>query len=94
MGLYLARLDGEAVGEVQTSLQEGEGWITALGVTPAYRGRGLGRHLLLGAVAALRAAGIGPILLEVATDNRAALGLYHACGFRQISAYAYFHLAF
>jgi ribosomal protein S18 acetylase RimI-like enzyme len=45
-------------------------------------------------VAALRAAGAGPILLEVATDNRAALGLYHACGFRQVSAYAYFHLAF
>ena len=94
VALYLARLDGEAAGGVRTAVQDGEGWITALGVTPACRGRGLGRRLLLGAVAALRAAGAWPILLEVATDNPAALGLYHACGFRQISAYAYFHLAF
>jgi ribosomal protein S18 acetylase RimI-like enzyme len=75
-------------------VHDGEGWITALGVAPARRGRGLGRRLLLGAVAALRAAGARPILLEVATDNRAALRLYEACGFRQIAAYAYFHLPF
>jgi mycothiol synthase len=94
VALHLARLDGEAVGVVRTAVQDGEGWITALGVAPARRGRGLGRRLLLGAVAALRAAGARPILLEVATDNRAALRLYEACGFRQIGAYAYFHLAF
>jgi ribosomal protein S18 acetylase RimI-like enzyme len=45
-------------------------------------------------VDALRAAGARSILLEVATDNRAAPRLYEACGFREIAAYAYFHLTF
>ena len=89
--LYLARLDGEAVGGVRTTVHDGEGWITALGVAPACRHRGLGRRLLLGAVAALRAAGAQTILLEVATENDRALGLYHACGFRTTAAYAYYH---
>jgi hypothetical protein len=43
-------------------------------------------------VAALLADDREPILLEVETDNRAALGLYHACGFREISTYRYYGL--
>jgi ribosomal protein S18 acetylase RimI-like enzyme len=89
MTLYLARLDGEAVGVVRTHRSGTQGWITALGVVPERRRRGVGRRLLLEAATALRAAGAEEVLLEVATDNQQALTLYHASGFRTTAAYAY-----
>ena len=44
-------------------------------------------------IARLEADAWRPIALEVMTDNDRALSLYHSCGFRETSAYAYYHLA-
>ena len=91
--LYLARWDGTAVGTVRTTRHDQDTFITTLGVLPQYRGRGFGRQILQQTIARLQAEGWRRILIEVATDNQRALSLYHACGFREISAYAYYHLA-
>lgn len=53
--------------------------ILTLAVHPAARRRGIGKALITHAAAELSA---GKIMLEVASDNEAALALYAACGFR------------
>jgi GNAT superfamily N-acetyltransferase len=60
----------------------GLGAIQNLGVTPAYRGRGLGAALLLKALAGFRAAGIDYAYLEVTAQNDGAVRLYRRLGFR------------
>ena len=54
-----------------------------MGVTPAWRGRGLGEALLLQALHGFRSAGLGRGLLEVTAQNEAALRLYRRLGFRR-----------
>lgn len=64
---------------VRTAADESE--ILNLIVDPGRRGRGLGRALLTGAMRRAARDGAEVMLLEVATDNRAALGLYKSAGF-------------
>jgi ribosomal protein S18 acetylase RimI-like enzyme len=90
---YLGELDGEPVGLLRTGEWEGFADITAFGVLPAHRGRGYGRQLLLDAVDLLVAEGRRRILIEVATDNEGALGLYRSCGFAVKTAYGFYELA-
>ena len=56
-----------------------------IAVLPASRGRGLARDLLTDLVDRARDLGAGRMLLEVAADNPAAIGLYEAHGFDTIS---------
>lgn len=56
-----------------------------IAVLPASRGRGLARDLLTDLVDRARDLGAGRMLLEVAADNQAAIGLYEAHGFDTIS---------
>jgi [ribosomal protein S18]-alanine N-acetyltransferase len=85
--LYLAaREQGVLVGYGGVALlpgrlgQSSEAEIHTIGVDPAHQGRGTGRALLAGLLAA--ADGIGATTyLEVRTDNEAALHLYRATGF-------------
>jgi mycothiol synthase len=58
-----------------------EGWTDLLGVTPRYRGQGLGRALLAGALQAYLDAGLERAGLGVDIDNPQALGLYLGLGF-------------
>jgi ribosomal protein S18 acetylase RimI-like enzyme len=60
----------------------GLGAIQNLGVIPAYRGRGLGRALLLKALYGFWRAGLGRAHLEVTAQNEAAVRLYRRVGFR------------
>jgi ribosomal-protein-alanine N-acetyltransferase len=57
--------------------------ILALGVRPASRRRGIAASLLAGLLAAMNGAGRA-VLLEVAEDNAAALGLYGGAGFAKV----------
>ncbi|AWB93346.1 ribosomal protein S18-alanine N-acetyltransferase [Aeromicrobium chenweiae] len=56
-----------------------------IAVLPAARGRGLARDLLTDLVDRVRDLGADRMLLEVAADNAAAIGLYEAHGFDTIS---------
>ncbi|MGE3886871.1 MAG: ribosomal protein S18-alanine N-acetyltransferase [Vicinamibacterales bacterium] len=55
--------------------------INNLAVDPRWRGRGLGRALLRGVLAAAAARGIRRATLEVRRSNTPALGLYEGQGF-------------
>jgi len=62
----------------------GEAEILTLAVHPDQRRRGLGRDLVIAALAQALDESIEALFLEVAVDNPAALGLYLSCGFRQV----------
>lgn len=56
-----------------------------IAVLPAARGRGLARELLAALVDSARDLGADRMLLEVAADNAAAIGLYDSFGFDTIN---------
>lgn len=71
------------VGTIQGLLDEnGFGGIQNLGVMPEYRGLGLGRALLLKALAGFAFVGVPRAFLEVTATNEPAVRLYRAMGFR------------
>ena len=61
----------------------GFGAIQNLGVTPEFRGRGLGSCLLLQALEGFRRAGLGRAFLEVTAQNDGAIRLYRRLGFHK-----------
>lgn len=78
-----ACLAGEPVGMIIVGAwadDPAEGYIHHLYLTPAWRGRGLGRHPEGRALAALRAAGFSRIRLSAAPANRQAWHFYRALG--------------
>src|SRR5439155_10061730 len=60
----------------------GNGAIQNLGVATAHRGRGLGTALLLQALQGFRRAGLKAAILEVTSENDAAVRIYRRIGFR------------
>jgi ribosomal protein S18 acetylase RimI-like enzyme len=72
-----------AVGTIQGLIDEsGFGGIQNLGVVPEYRGLGLGRALLLMALAGFASIGVRRAFLEVTATNEPAVRMYRAVGFR------------
>jgi len=62
-----------------------EAELLSIGVDPALRRSGLGRDILSQAARDLMASGATMMFLDVAADNHAALALYRALGFQDIS---------
>lgn len=89
---YLAELGGVPIGAIRIGAWDGNGDITAFGVLPDHQGKGLGRQILLDAVNRLLARKLPRILIEVAVENRGALGLYESCGFHVRREYGYYRL--
>jgi len=87
---YLAEVDGATVGRISALISDKEVYLRAFSVLARYRGRGIGRALLLGTIAQLRAEGHRHFSLDVVTDNHNALGLYTSSGFREASVYDYY----
>jgi len=80
---WLVACPGGFCGTVQgVRERSGLGAIQNLGVAPTYRGRGLGRALLLKALYGFWRAGLGRAHLEVTAQNDAAVRLYRRVGFR------------
>jgi ribosomal protein S18 acetylase RimI-like enzyme len=91
---YVGSQRGEAVGCLRAALppEGGDVFLCSFRVSPEQRGRGFGRQILSGAIHALLREGRTQILIEVATDNRNALGLYRSCGFRARVTYGYWEI--
>ncbi len=71
-------------GTIQALRERGVlGAIQNIGIVPAWRGRGLGRALLLQSLAGMFQTGLGRALLEVTAHNESAVRLYRALGFRR-----------
>lgn len=62
-------------------------------VSPAERGRGLGRLLVAELEAEAKALRVQRLVLETGTRQHAALALYHAAGFRPIPLYGEYLLS-
>ena len=92
MTIYLAEKDKQVIGKVNLQTSAKVGGIYGLGVLPEYRGKGFGKAILLEAVEKLKEAKSQKIMLQVATENLTALGLYRSCGFHETSVMDYFEL--
>lgn len=78
-------LAGYALGsrcEIEARLPHLPGWIELVGVGRPWRGRGLGRALVLSLLQALRADGRATALLSTGASNQTARRLFERCGFR------------
>ena len=61
----------------------GTGWVSQMGVRPAWRKRGVGGALLSEVMSRFQASGLGWAALEVSTENRQALCVYQRLGFER-----------
>lgn len=89
---WLITLADVPIGGIAIVWSEDSAGITTFGIVPEYRGRGLGRQALVDLIDMLLAEGWREITIEVAVENRNALGLYHACGFRETTTFGYYEL--
>lgn len=78
----VALVDGTPAGLVFLAIRGGRGWIGGMGVVREGRGHGLGRRLMEAALEQGRAAGLASVQLEVIEQNRWAIAIYEAAGFR------------
>jgi ribosomal-protein-alanine N-acetyltransferase len=61
-----------------------EAEVLTIAVHGAYRNRGVGRALMIGALSRLAASHVRSLFLEVEQTNRTAIALYSRLGFRQV----------
>ncbi len=67
-----------------------KGHIPLVGVSENARGKGVGKRLLLAALARCKKWGLEEVIIETQMTNIAALRLYHACGFKITASYLTF----
>jgi ribosomal protein S18 acetylase RimI-like enzyme len=79
----VAQVRGEPAGMALLSRRDGRGWISGVGVLPAWRRRGVGRAMMEALLANAREAGIAQVTLEVIVRNAAARALYAELGFTE-----------
>jgi ribosomal protein S18 acetylase RimI-like enzyme len=78
----LALFEGEPVGFVTCEIQGEMGWVSRIGVVPAWRRQGLASSLLAEALRRFRAAGVTEAGLHVNVNNPNAIRLYERLGFQ------------
>lgn len=86
----VAETGGHLVGYAMIGFRAGSrlGRLFSLAVDPARTGKGLGRALLSDCERCALARGAIAVRLEVRADNRAAIGLYMAAGYRHFGTVA------
>lgn len=82
--MIVARLGGRTVGYVMGEVHPRGAEIVSLAVSPAHRGRGIGRRLMRKLLRRLENAGIVRVFLMVREGNTGAISLYRSLGFRRI----------
>lgn len=90
--IYIAEVGQNVIGKVNLQRTGDLGAIFGLGVLPEFRGRGLGRALLLTAIETFKMEGYEKVMLQVEAMNDTALSLYLSCGFEVTSTMDYFEL--
>ncbi len=87
---YIATLAEQPLGTLRLDYHDGEVGIYGFVVRTRDRGRGYGRQMLEYIIRQLHGEGIKAITLEVAVENKSAIGLYSSCGFQVVTTYDYF----
>ena len=77
----LARFSDEPVGFLTADVFSGLGWISQVGVVPAWRGKGLAKALILEALHHFGEVGFELVALHVNVNNLPAIKLYAQLGF-------------
>jgi N6-L-threonylcarbamoyladenine synthase/ribosomal-protein-alanine N-acetyltransferase len=81
---FVAEAGGRVTGYAGLFLGLDSAEVMTVAVDPAWRGRGLGRRLMLALLTEAERAGKRRVMLEVAVGSEAAIGLYRSLGFAQI----------
>jgi ribosomal-protein-alanine N-acetyltransferase len=79
--LYVAEIEGDVAGYALALVKRTNAKIYSIGVSKTYRGKKIAHKLLEAIMNELIAMGFKQILLEVRTDNEAAIALYKNFGF-------------
>src|SRR5581483_11342370 len=89
---FVAEVEGEVAGYVTTTIDDAlaVGRIPDLAVAARYRGRGLGRRLLVHALDFFRAAGLRLARIETLAHNDAGRHLYPSLGFEEVARQIHF----
>lgn len=82
--LYVAEVDGALAGYILVLIKRKDAKLYSLGVGSSFRNRKISQELLLLALEELLALGFKRVLLEVRTDNEAAIALYKKMGFSEL----------
>lgn len=83
---YLVALDGDdVIAYAGSYLLGGDGDVQTIAVAATGQGRGVGKTLLAELLRRLEQRGCRQVLLEVRSDNAAAVTLYESVGFQRIS---------
>jgi ribosomal-protein-alanine N-acetyltransferase len=80
----VAEADGALIGYVITYVRGRAAHLISLAIDPAHRRQGRGRALVLHVLAALRAAGVTVLDLEVRPSNTAGLRFWESFGFSPV----------
>jgi ribosomal protein S18 acetylase RimI-like enzyme len=90
--IWVAAVGGEIAGFVTLWLDAaaGIGNVSNLALTAKFRGRGLGRRLVLHALDRLRAAGMSHARIETVVQNTIGIGLYTDLGFQAVAQQIHF----
>ncbi|MDT8338541.1 MAG: ribosomal protein S18-alanine N-acetyltransferase [Sulfurimonas sp.] len=82
--LYIAEVDGKIAGYILVLIKRKNAKLYSLGVSEAYRNRKISQELLRFIFKELISLGFSKLLLEVRTDNEAAIALYKKMGFCEL----------
>lgn len=89
--VVLACEEEEVTGYCWTEIESGgQGRIFMIGSPPDYRGKGIGRKLLLAGLANLKYKGVNEVWLTVDSENRVACSLYESMGFELQMKYLWY----
>ncbi|TCP55871.1 ribosomal protein S18 acetylase RimI-like enzyme [Tumebacillus sp. BK434] len=91
--VYIGRIDGQPIAAISVGVGERDtAFFYGFVVEPEFRGKGYGRYILWTLVKQMQAEGRTRLALEVATENKSALGLYQSVGFKLMTAFGYYRL--
>lgn len=92
--LLIAEVDGVRIGRMNVDHPEaGEVWVFGFCVLPEHQGKGYGREFLARVIREYAGKGYEQFALEVAVENKGALGLYESVGYRVTAGIDYYEIA-
>ncbi|GAB5452913.1 MAG: GNAT family acetyltransferase [Halioglobus sp.] len=79
--IFVAEDGGTIIGACMSGYDGHRGWLYAVAVSPAQRRRGIGKKLILGAIASLKQRGCIKINLQIRSSNHEVRAFYESLGF-------------